>query len=298
MIITKIRVAEEHPMTGFNIDELGGQLTSWPIPFLDLELNDHAGDNGYLLKNSSGLGPTTLAAIVIGFDSNGIPIKDVDAADREIALRIQLTPTFGQSFSELRSALYKFNSKGLIVSLMDGARVIAQTHGLITVFDTLHFTNQPEIQLTIECEDGYFEAPAALDIPVDAETLELEQPILVYEEGDAPTGFKLEFEVTSNNSFMQILNYSALHSGRGSVSNIFTVTYPMVTGDLVTLNTHPSDRRITLIRGTEMIDLAGYVNAGAVWPMLQPGVNVFEWFFGSSWMTFTRLSYIPRYWGV
>lgn len=299
MIITKIRVQEEHPMTGYGPTELGGLLSSWPVPFLDLELNSNAGDNGYLIKNSAGLGPTSLTAVVIGFDSTGIPIKDVEASLREVALRIQLTPALGQTFSELRSALYKFNGKGLILSLMNGAHEIARTMGFIKEFETLYFSNQPEIQITIECEDGYFEAPHELDVPFADGQLELEQPIIEYEQGDAPTGFKLEFTVTAANSFMQIFNHAkAMHSGRGDVSNIFKVTYPMLTGDVVTLNTHPTDRRITLVRGTDMFDIAGYVNAGAVWPMLQPGVNIFEWFFGASWMTFTRMSYIPRYWGV
>lgn len=297
MIITKIRVQEEHPMAGYGVGDIGS--TSWPVPFLDLELNSSAGDNGYLIKNSVGLGPTTLTAIVIGFDSNGVPIKDVEASPREVALRIQLTPALGQTFSELRSELYKFNGKGLVLSLMNGARVIARAMGFIKTFETIHFSNQPEIQITIECEDGYFEAPYELEIPTDTGLLEAAQPILTYEEGDAPTGFKLEFNVTGNNSLMQIYNHAkAWHSGRGDVSNIFKVTYPMITGDVVTINTHPNDKRITVVRGLETLDLAGYVNAGAVWPKLYPGVNVFDWFFGSSWMSFTRFSYIPRYWGV
>lgn len=295
MIINKIRIQEEHPMAGFGVGEEG--LTTWPVPFLDLNLNSSAGNNGYLIKNSVGLGPTEMTPVVIGFDSTGIPIKGSVASKRQAMIRVELTPKLGQSVSHLRDELYKFMDKSVIISLMNDGEVVGATPGFIKNFEAVHFTAQPEIQITIECEDGYFYAPAALDIPLSG--LEFFQPIITYEKGTAPTGFTLEFTVTGANTFFQIQNHSKFwHAGRGDVTNIFKVTYGMQIGDKVTLNTATSERRITLVRGTTEYDLAGYVNAGAVWPQLYPGVNVFEWFFGSSWMTFDRMSYIPRYWGV
>lgn len=295
MMINKIRLREEHPMAGFGVGDEG--QTTWPVPFLDLSLNASAGSNGYLIKNSVGLGPTDTTAVVIGFDINGIPIKGSVASDREVVLRIELTPKLGQSISSLRDQLYKFMDKSVILSLMNGAEVVASTPGFIKNFEAVHFSAQPEIQITIGCEDGYFYGPSALDIPLNL--LEWEQPILTYEKGTAPTGFTLEFDVTFANTFFQIFNHSKFwHVGRGDVANVFRVGYPMIVGDHITLSTTPTDRRVTLLRGSTEYDLAGYVNAGAVWPQLYPGVNVFEWTFGSGWMTFDRMSYIPRYWGV
>lgn len=295
MIINKIRIQEEHPMAGFGIGEEGP--TTWPVPFLDLNLNSSAGNNGYLIKNSAGLGPTTRNDVVIGFDTTGIPIKSSIASKREVVLRIQLTPKLGQSTSGLRDEIYKFLDKSVLMSLMNGAEVVGNSPGFIKNVDVVHFAAQPEIQITIECEDGYFYAPEALEMPLAL--LGYEQPVLTYEKGTAPTGFQLEFTVTFPNTFFQIFNHSKFwHAGRGDVTNIFKVTYPMVVGDKITLSTVPTDKRITLLRGVTEFDLAGYLNAGAVWPLLYPGVNSFEWFFGSSWMNFDRMSYIPRYWGV
>lgn len=295
MIINKIRIQEEHPMAGFGVGDEGP--TTWPVPFLDLDLNSDAGDNGYLIKNAVGLGPTDRSAVVIGFDGLGIPIKGSVPAKRETVIRIELVPTLGQSISNLRDELYKFLDKSVIVSLMNGSETVADTPGFIKDFEVVHFAAQPEIQLTIECEDGYFYAPEPLEVPLSL--LLSAQPIITYEKGTAPTGFTLEFVVSAPNSFFEILNHSKFwHSGRGDVANIFKVTYGLTYGDTVVLNTTPTDRSIVLTRGGNKFDLAGYLNAGAVWPQLYPGVNVFEWFFDDSWMAFTKMSYTPRYWGV
>jgi len=290
MIITKIRLQEETPMT------LGN--ASWPLDPVDLQLNPLAGQNGYLIKNSVGLGPTEITAVVVGFDSNGVPIKDAEIQDREIVLRIGLTSSRGLSVSYLRDELYKFQSKAVVVSFMDESITIAQTKGFIRNFETLHFSKEPEVQLTIECEDGYLYGPEAIDIPVDG-FLNSEHPIINYTPGTAPTGFEMTFLIGTEFSDFTISNHAkAWHSGSGEVSNVFTITYEFQEDDMFVLSTRPEDRRATLKRGETYYDLAGFVNSGAVWPKLYPGVNTFDWTFSEFQATISKATYIPRYWGV
>lgn len=293
MIITKIRLEEEHPMafTG------AGGTTYWPLPSCDLNLDSSAGENGYLIKAAEGFGPPSVTAIVEGFDATGIPIFGPAMDTRTVSLRIGLVENIDKTVSELRDDLYKFMSKSVIISFMNDALTVAQISGFIREFDPTHFASQPEIKLLIECTDGVFTSPIPVNIPVA--TLNTLSPVIVYNEGTAPTGMVLIFEVTVNHSNFSITNHGkAWHSGSGAVNNNFTVTYPFLDNDIVTLSTHPKDKRLTVLRGANTVDLAGYLNSGAVWPQLYSGVNAFGWTFDNTWMLWTGASYIPRYWGV
>lgn len=290
MIITKIRLQEENPMSN--------GTSTWPLPPCDLELNASAGENGYLIKNSVGLGPTQLTSVVVGFDTTGIPIMDSIAAQREIALRVQLVPKVGETPSSLRDDLYRFMSRSVLVSFMDESLLIASTSGYIRQFEALHFTNQPEVQMTVVCEDGYLTSPRTINIPLAS--LDTLEPVIVYEEGTAPTGFDIQFEVTANHAtgFKFFNHAKGWHVGNVDVSNEFHVDYPLLIDDVVTISTTPKGRRISLLRAAVTYDLSGYINAGAVWPKLYSGVNTFEWDLSDTWMQINSASYVPRYWGV
>lgn len=290
MIITKIRLQEENPMAT--------STASWPLPSCDLDLDSSAGGNGYLIKASAGFGPPNLTAVVEGFDATGIPIFGSISDKRDLALRIGLNPSRDQSFSELRDDLYKFLGRSVYVSLMDGATVIGQTKGYIRQFDTGIFASQPEVQMTIECNDGEFSSPFPVDIPFA--DLETDQPIIVYDPGTAPTGMDLVFNVTAvDESGFTIFNHARMwHAGTGEVDNQFIVDFEFLQDDIVTISTHPKDKRLTVFRDPDTIDLAGFINAGAVWPKLYSGVNVFEWTLNSDWMEWVSATYTPRYWGV
>lgn len=289
MIITKLRLQENHPMTGVS--------DSWPLPIVNLNLDSSAGENGYILKEVQGLDPPNLVAVVIGFDSAGIPVREPVPEKREVVLRIGFNPGLGQSYGTLRDALYKMIDRTVFVNLMNDSLILAQTVGYIKQCDALYFSKQPDIQMTIECEDGEFSAPKLVNIPLtDLNTL---HPILNYDEGTAPTGLDLKFSVGSSTAAFTISNHSrSWYSGVGNLSNVFTLTYPFISGDVVTISTQPTNKRITLLRAAVLYDLAGYINGGAVWPKLYPGVNAFDWTFAASWMTWVSASYIPKYWGV
>lgn len=291
MIINKIRLQEEHPMMGVS--------TSWPLPSCDLNIDSSAGNNGYILKDSTGLGPPTLTAVVEGFDIYGVPIMGSVADKRDIVLKIGLAPGLGQSYGVLRDNLYKYIDRSVVVSFMNDSLVIAQAMGYIQQVEPVHFSNQPEMQITIECEDGEFSGPQSIAIPLS--TLNTLHPVFNYEEGTAPVGLDLQFTYTAvaAGTGFTISNHSKFwHMGIGDVTNVFQLSYPFATGDVITVSTKPRDKSITRLRAGVILDLAGYINGGAVWPKLYPGVNAFDWSFASSWMTWISASYIPKYWGV
>lgn len=289
MIITKLRLQEENPMTGVS--------DSWPLPVCDLNLDSSAGENGYILKDSTGLEPPDLNEVVDGFGTTGIPSMLDVPEKREIVLKIGFRPGVGQSYSSLRDELYRYMSRTMMISLIDGTFTVGQAVGYIKRFESALFTPKPEVEITIQCDDGQFSGPSSVPIPLI--TLDTLTPVINYEMGTAPTGLDLVFEVTVNTSSFNIFGHSTVRGRSNEPSvNQFLVTYPFLAGDVITMTTHPNNRRILRDRGGVVLDLAGYISSGAVWPLLFPRVNSFQWTLASSWMTLVSASYVPKYWGV
>ena len=289
MIITKLRLQEEHPMSS-----AGG---SWPLPVCDLVVDPSAGENGYILEDSQGLDPPDFVEIVEGYDVAGIPIMSNVPQKRQIVLKIGLSPRLGQSFSSLRDALYRFISRNVYIKFMNDALVTAQTTGHVSKCETVSFTAQPQITMTIDCVDGELSAPYSFAIPLT--TLVGTTGIAInYEEGTAPTGLDLQFIITATADGFNISNYVQTWYNGVSALNQFGISYEFLVGDVITISTQPRNRSLSVVRAGVKKDLAGYINQGAVWPRLYPGVNIFDWTFASSWMTWNSASYVPRYWGV
>lgn len=294
MIITKVRLQEEHPMTN-------GSVT-WPLPACDLHLNSSAGQNGFLIKAASGFGPTDFLAVVDGFDSTGAPVMDSIAEKREIALKIGLVPGGGQSISHLRSEIYKYISRSVEISFMNDSEVVAKTSGFVQKIEAGHFSNIPEILIIIKCRTGDLYSPNTISVPTSllVSSGASFSPIIPYSEGDAPTGFTLQFtytKATSGTGF-SITNYGRLWYEGTATSNVFTLSYTLLTNDIIKMTTQTGEKRIILTRGGINYDISGYINAGAVWPKLYPGVNYFTWDLSTTWLGSLSFTYTPRYWGV
>ena len=294
MIITKIRIQEEHPMTrGVN---------SWPLQSVDLELNPLAGANGYLLNASSGLGPPTLKKVVDGFDTYGRPIYTSISDKREMAFKVALQPGTLRSISSLRDDLYRFLSRSVRVSFMNGANVVAYSIGFVNKLEPSLFTSNPEFILTIESKKGELLSPTTIDVPVS--TLNTITPTINYELGTAPVGFYMAFTVTADHTGFVFNNHANVwYEGTDPISTAFAITRNLRVGDLISISTVPGNRFIHLLDPVpgpafDFYDLSGTINQGAVWPTLYSGVNVFNWDIATSWATITAFNYVPEYWGV
>lgn len=293
MIITKIRLQEETPMTN--------GVTTWPLPVIDLYVDQNAGSNGYLLKALVGIDPPNINAVIDGFDTAGVPNFTEAPEPRDIGIKIGFKPGVGQTVQGLRATLHKLMSRSLLVSFMNGASVVAQIAGYINKFDSGHFSNLPEVILGIKCRTSEFYSPEELSIPLA--DLAVASPVISYLEGDAPTGFTVVIEYTSvtpETEFV-ISDYGKFWFDTRyavSVFNEFRITHSLEQDDILTISTHVGSRRVTLTRDAVDYDLAGYLNGGAVWPKLYPGVNTFDWTFDDTKMDLVSASYIPRFWGV
>lgn len=289
-MFNKIRIQEEHSSSD--------GTSTWPLPVCDFHIDSSAGLNGYLLKSADGIGPPEFVSTVEGFDSNGVPVYEGLPQTREVVLTIALKRTKTNSVYSLRNALQKFIARSINLYFMDGGEIVARAKGFVSKFESTHFSNIPEIQMTIVCEHGELYAPTFLDIPVACyNTL---TPIIPYNEGDAPTGLKFQFEyisVTPGTGFT-ISDYSKLWYKGTQIVNVFELAFPFEQGDIITFDSCPYTKKLTLLRDSETIDIAGYIVGSPIWPKLFPGVNSFTWDISSTWADWIYCKYDARFWGV
>ena len=308
MRITKVRLSEKMPMSR--------GASSWPVPFCDFLVDSNNGKNGYLVKDISGLEAPNVTAQADGFDFNGVPIMRPVGEKRVITFVVELVSTVTESPSDLREAIYKLHGRLLNVSLMLDSEIVCQVSGWISRIEPELFSSRSMLAITVQCTASDFKSPVKTNIPIS--TLGTTTPTIMYEEGQAPTGLDLQFTCSTAPSSFSITNYNkqwfseaesmgsaSLYTVSGGIASLnpinpdnrFIVSYAFQIGDIVLLSTHPDDRRVVRFRSGAYLDLGGYVNAGAPWPVLLPGVNVLDWTLGTG-VVINTATYTPRFWGV
>jgi hypothetical protein len=115
------------------------RLGFYPSTAIDFYINPTAGDNGYELKAIDGFDPSPLIKYTEAFDNFGDPIYDMRAENKLMSMRVGLKPGPAGTYSSLRSALYAFISRRLVVYLInkDGV-VLALMYGSMDNFDAVH----------------------------------------------------------------------------------------------------------------------------------------------------------------
>lgn len=185
-------------------------------------------------------------------------------------ITIGLNPSWatGQDVSDLRTALYVLltqDSSPVILSLLNGATEICRTSGYISKFDTVPFSKEPVVQMTLESVDRYLKAPAATNLtPGSGLPATGVQANLTYS-GTAQTGFIAKFQVTaaSANGFKL--------QGAGS-----SYTYDptaLQANDVITINTIPGQRDVIRTRAGVDTSLIATVTSNPDWQRLTPGAN-------------------------
>lgn len=277
MIIDSIRLLS---------DQIG---VSGAYIYTDLQINPTAGANGYMLKAVDGFDPSDTLNFVEGFDpTTGEPISDNKPQDKVLVMKVGFVPGPSGSVSSLRDGLYMLVSRALTVQLRLGETVVAQIRGRMSKIEAAHSTNSPEVVMTVECEDGLFESPTQIVVPMGS--VSKSTPTFDYVEGTAPTGFEMILTLTSG------LSSFALTGTIGGRNWKFGVTTTFLTGDQLILQTDRKKRRFTIIRSSVGYDYSALVDAGTVWPKLHRGRNIFAT--SSSAFNWNSVKYYPKFWGV
>lgn len=185
-----------------------------------------------------------------------------------------------------RIQLYKYFRSKLPVTLYysNGSRDVF-INGYVQSMQVAYFDKKETVQITILCPDTLFSGQGYGYANMSNILDEFEFPFSIAEEG-------IPFSDILAAQEKNVINYGDIETGalitieaRGTVENpeIFnseTAAYMMIQtdleeGDLVTINTRPGQKSITLNRAGVITSLIGSLTEGSTWLQLLPGDNIF-----------------------
>lgn len=257
----------------------------------------------YIIKSILGLDADE---IIPKFYAFGLKSKakffDHALRSREIVMKLGLQPRYelNETYSELRDNLYRMilaSRTGKIdVVLNAGGGTAAIISGVITKFESDLFSESPEVQITITCDDPMLRSMNSIhlktsDIPTSG-------PIVIGDNlSTAPHGFSMQ--VTFDAAMDSLVISDSVYSGPGTVDWHFIVTPDggFEINDVLYFSSEFGSKQLYLIRDSDTIYLLDKIDPESVWPIIFPGFNEF-YFTNLSDLTFNLLEYHATYWGV
>lgn len=229
----------------------------------------------FIIQNITGLDPESLST-------------------RVIAMQIGLNPTYRRP-SVLRDTVYKTISasrSGLVtLHFKNGATLVATTEGYITKVENDVFSKSQSVTVTLQCDDALIRGVDRIFTDLDEGRINLSNVRVLDSTSSAPHGMVCKFTVKNVIPSVQISSLT----DPGWVYNLSPVGGFLV-GDVITFSSEVL-KYINMIRAGVETQLADAIDGGAVWPVIYPGPNSFE-FSNPTKLTLNELSYLPAYWGV
>lgn len=217
---------------------------------------------------------------------------------RNVVIRVALNPNFknDESYSDVRDELYRnisSNRTGLIVlHFYSGATTVGRLLGFITKFEVSHFTQLPEAQLTIRCDDPLFRA--INPVTFESDDLTTVNPVIIADSlSTAPHGFTMKVTFTAAPATFTIQDFSSSPEWK---FKILPIT-PFAAGDELYLCSDYSSRYVYMIRSSVTTPLVDRIEPGSIWPVIFPGINEFH-FVNIASFNWNYLEYYAAYWGV
>lgn len=268
---------------------------------VDFPIVDLTSSSPYILKSVSGLGPPESDVVITNALRQSGVYQNSLAHMREVVMRIGLGQNFsgGQTAADLRTSLYWMlehsASKGNKIQIMNGDTVICETNGYVKHFETVPWSNTPEVQITMPCDDVYLVSPTTL-----THTSATNQ-ITLTAQGTARAPIVMEIKVVAATTHVGIDRYFDTRVTPNSEEYVAIAYYQFQANDILRIDTTPGSRTAVLTRGGSTSNVMGYLAPGSKWPVLDPGVSNRVRAFGlggESQTVLQKLYYKPRYWGI
>jgi hypothetical protein len=252
----------------------------------------------YIIRNISGLDATDLTPRLYGSGATGNNFYSMKQPPREVVLRIILNPQYGanETPESLRDGFYKAisayrTSKVQLAFCENAVSTNAVLYGFITKLEAALFNQVPEVQLTIRCDYPLFRSPTRISVT----GLTPSAPRIIDSVSTAPHGFQFVASFTQTQSYFQI-NKSVDLDWNFRISRLFYI------GDILYFSSEDDNKYLYVMSngGTGgarvRVELASYIRAQSVWPVIFPGVNDFQ--ISPANITFNSLTHYETHWGV
>lgn len=265
------------------------------------DLNAMSIDNPYILKGLTGISASEITENNYGYSSSGQSYYEMVPSARDISMKIGLNPVYSSSGirQDLRNVLYKSISSSRSPSISfdayNGNQLLATIEGIIVKLDASHFTDKPEVDLTIRCKSPFFKGPSRTT--VDVSTFTSNSITINYSNGNAPVGFTASFKMDVSTSSFGI--------APADNSWVFSVEYPFSNYDILQFSSEEGNKSVSVYRPSEQVgentgitNLADKITSNSNWPIIFPGQNNFLTTVDPVQFTFLSCSYHASFWGV
>lgn len=217
---------------------------------------------------------------------------------REIAMRAVVNPQFhvNETVSELRDAIYRLisatRSGELQLQFKSGGTTAFVINGLITKMEVSHFSQLPELQITMTCDDPIFRSVHPIDYAVadlpGANPVRLPDGI-----STAPHGFSFAVEFTGTVATFTIQDDPTTPDWRFRVSP----DGGFVSGDILHFSSEYQTKELWYERGPTITHLMDKIHSDSVWPTIFPGDNPLH-FSNIASFDWVSLKYFSAHWGI
>lgn len=271
------------------------------VEFASMTLDKASITESYIIKQAFGLDVDEIFTQFAGGYTHPITtVRDTFhnqvMKPRDITLRIKLNPQYdlGETPSELRENLLRgiaYSRTGLTeLQMMKDNVVIAVVRGHITKFESSLFSEDPEVQIHINCPFPYLTSPNFIEV-LDVGWLPGDP--FSYEDtlSTAPHGFRFSATLVSPASPSILIQGKA-----GSEIWPFQVNFEFEDGDFLFFSSQQDNKYLAMIRGSDpALHLTDRIEPGSVWPIFFPGENDFEF---PAEIELTSVQHRHHYWGV
>lgn len=231
-------------------------------------------ENGYLVREITGLDPVnaTLTSSKLA-QRDGAVFQNARRETRNVVIKLGLEPDYAAStVDSLRSGLYDYFMPKENISLgfyID--EVLSYTiQGQIETFENAMFSADPEVDISILCYEPDFSAPEATVLDVSTVDGTVETPIEYTGTSDCGLIFEMTLTADLDEGFA-LYNTPPANAYQGMI-----IDAALLAGDIVTVNTIPGQKAITLNRGGTQSSLLYALQEGAIWLFLHRGTNYFR----------------------
>lgn len=277
----------------------GVELSSDNANIISFGMSDVLSTDKYLIKTIIGLDADEVIRKFYSFASNSnAKFYNFSMKKREVTFRIVLNPNYSinEDFSDIRDDIYRSISSsrtGLINMLFrSGGAAVAHISGYFTKFEVPYFSNIPEVQITLNCDD--FMLRGYNPVEVDAAILGTGSHIYVSDSiSTAPHGLTLSVDYSASSPYFKITDDILDSSWEFKV----TPSGGFLTGDTLLIASEYTSRNVYLVRGATTIPLMDRISPTSTWPILFPGSNEFD-VYDKTKFSWDYISYYPAYWGI
>lgn len=271
-------------------------LTFGPTNSYIFPLDSTISTASFVVKKIEGLDPPEVDVSIAKTLYEGGLYQGRRPQNRQIIMTLGFQPNYaiGENAGDLRQKLYDILTPklgtALLFSLLDSSStLLVSTNAYVSRIEAQSFTNDPDIIITMDCDDAFLKAPAF----VHPTPTTIAKPVVITNAGNAPSGFEIKFTVPQ---VMSVYYIWTSGDGGSTMAEFLKFQYNFTTGDILQFSTIAGKRYASVVRAGVTTNLLPYKSVDSTWFQLTGGVNTI--YLNHTGSVVQYLSYTPRYWGV